>query len=220
MTVESDLSLATDLDLQGLLMGSVSHKVFHLAPCTCATVHRAESQTDLEGIKSILVPTDGSDHAAKAVDLASDIAVKCGAKLTLLHITRRGATLEKLRAFVNLDQLSEKTRRELDPSQYPVDPWFGGVALSPDLSGTALKEIGEHILARARQAAEGKGVEKPDLVIAEGDPTHVILETAQRQNVDLIAMGSRGMGEVEGLLAGSVSYKVNHAAPCNCMVVR
>jgi len=37
-------------------------------------------------IKTILVPTDGSDHANKAVGLATDLALKYGASLVLLHV--------------------------------------------------------------------------------------------------------------------------------------
>jgi nucleotide-binding universal stress UspA family protein len=37
-------------------------------------------------IKTILVPTDGSDHANKAVDLAADLALKYNAKMVMLHV--------------------------------------------------------------------------------------------------------------------------------------
>ena len=37
-------------------------------------------------IKTIVVPTDGSSHAKKAIDLAADIAEKYGARLVILHV--------------------------------------------------------------------------------------------------------------------------------------
>ena len=40
-------------------------------------------------IKTILVPTDGSGHAKKAVDLAAEIAEKYGARLVILHVLLR-----------------------------------------------------------------------------------------------------------------------------------
>ena len=40
-------------------------------------------------IKTIVVPTDGSAHAKKAVDLAADIAEKYGARIVLLHVFLR-----------------------------------------------------------------------------------------------------------------------------------
>ncbi len=37
-------------------------------------------------IKTILVPTDGSEHAKKAVLLAADIAEKFDARMVVLHV--------------------------------------------------------------------------------------------------------------------------------------
>ena len=37
-------------------------------------------------IKTVLVPTDGSDHANKAVGLASDLALKYEARMVVLHV--------------------------------------------------------------------------------------------------------------------------------------
>ncbi len=38
-------------------------------------------------MKKILVATDGSDHAGKAVELAADIASKYDADLIILHVS-------------------------------------------------------------------------------------------------------------------------------------
>ncbi len=207
-------------ELKGLVLGSVSHKVFHLAPCSCVTVHRKDGQPAPEQIKSILVPTDGSDQADKAVDLASDIAAKTEAKLVLMYAMWRGPSLEKLRASIDMDQLSESTREELDPALHPIAEHMSSAFIPPVVSKEALKEIGEQVLARAQKSAEAKGVKVADLVVIDGDPARKIVQTARHEKADLIAMGSRGLGGAEGLLAGSVSYKVNHTAPCSCMVVR
>ena len=207
-------------ELEGLFLGSVSHKVVHLAPCSCVTVRGFETEDAFEGIKTVLVPTDGSDHAAKALDLASDVSAKYGAKLILLYAARSDASLDRLRATVDVAELSAATREELDADRLaPVVP-FGGAYIPPAVSDEALREIGEQILARGRKAAEKKGVVKLEVVLAEDDPARAILKTAESQQADLIVMGSRGLGEVTGFLAGSVSYKVNHAAPCSCLVVR
>lgn len=82
--------------LQGLFLGSVSHKVFHLAPCTCVTVHASKGQSGFGELKKIMVPFDGSSHAMKAVDLACDIASKFGAGLRLIQVLEGGETPEHL----------------------------------------------------------------------------------------------------------------------------
>ena len=207
-------------ELKGLVMGSVSHKVFHLAPCSCVTVHHSDGQPALDGINSILVPTDGSDQADKAVDLASDIAAKTGSKLFLMYVMSRGPSLEKLRASIDLEQLSENARNELDPALHPIAEHVSSAFIPPVVSKDALNEIGEQVLARGQQIAQAKGVEVAGLVVIDGDPARKIIQIAKREKADLIAMGSRGLGGAEGLLTGSVSYKVTHTAPCSCLVVR
>ena len=47
--------------------------------------------------KNILVATDGSNHANKAVDLASDMAAKNSAALTVLSVIESGALTEGAR---------------------------------------------------------------------------------------------------------------------------
>ena len=206
--------------LEALVLGSVSHNVFHLAACSCVTVHDTGTLSAFEGIKSILVPTDGSAQADMAVDLASDIAARYGAKLSLVYVTCRGPSLETLRDSIDMDLLSEIARDELDPSKHPIAEHVSSAFIPPVISSDALKEIGEQVLARGRQTAEAKGVASTNTVLMDGDPARKILQVARHEQADLITMGGRGLGGAEGLLAGSVSYKVNHSAPCNCLIVR
>ena len=50
-------------------------------------------------IKTILVASDGSDHAKKAVSLASDLAAKYRARLVLVHVLLTNARSETLQAL-------------------------------------------------------------------------------------------------------------------------
>ena len=184
------------------------------------TVNRRDGQPALDEIGTILVPTDGSDHADKAVVLASEIAGRYGAKLILLYVTWRGPSLEQLRASVDSDQLSESTRDALDPARHPIAEHVTSAFIPPVVSKDALVEIGEQVLARGQRTAVARGVRAPTLMLRDGDPARQIVNIAGREQADLIAIGSRGLGGAEGLLAGSVSYKVSHTAPCSCLVVR
>ena len=47
-----------------------------------------------------------------------------------------------------------------------------------------------------------------------------IVDFARDQRADAIVMGSRGLGDVSGLLLGSVSHKVSHLAACTCIMVK
>lgn len=57
------------------------------------------------------------------------------------------------------------------------------------------------------------GVKPPELTAA-------ILTAAAARGVDLILMGTRGMGTCKGILFGSVSTRVAQHASCPVMVVR
>ena len=53
-----------------------------------------------------------------------------------------------------------------------------------------------------------------------GSPAPVIIDVAEEHGVDLIVMGSRGLGLVKGVLLGSVSQYVVENAKCAVMVVK
>jgi nucleotide-binding universal stress UspA family protein len=68
--------------------------------------------------------------------------------------------------------------------------------------------------AKARLAERGVQAET---VEAQGDPGHVIVESAK--DADLIVVGRRGLNPVQRLLMGSVSTKVVQRAECDVLVV-
>lgn len=66
--------------------------------------------------------------------------------------------------------------------------------------------------------------EFPDLRITVhlegGNAAKAIVELAEREKVDGMVLGSRGLGEFKRLLLGSVAQKVMVYAPCPVTVVR
>jgi len=53
-----------------------------------------------------------------------------------------------------------------------------------------------------------------------GDPAAVILGLVEKEPVDLIVLGSHGLGALSGLVMGSVSQKLVHLAPCPVLIVK
>ncbi|MCZ7597652.1 MAG: universal stress protein [Gammaproteobacteria bacterium] len=49
--------------------------------------------------------------------------------------------------------------------------------------------------------------------VTTGDPARGIIDSARSLPADMIVVGSRGLGELSGLLLGSVSHKVSHRHP-------
>ncbi len=81
------------------------------------------------------------------------------------------------------------------------------------------KAEGQKILDDARQTL-GQAQSSVEEELLEGPEAEAILTVASIREVDLIVMGTRGMGSLEGMLFGSVSNKVVHQAPCSVLIVR
>ncbi len=82
----------------------------------------------------------------------------------------------------------------------------------------AVTKAGNVILDRA-MALVPSGIEK-EAFSETGSPAVVILEFAASNDIDLIVMGSRGLGIVKGVLLGSVSQYIVEQAKCPVLVVK
>jgi nucleotide-binding universal stress UspA family protein len=69
------------------------------------------------------------------------------------------------------------------------------------------REDAKELAAEASQLLSDRGIKARGMAV-EGDPVEAILDTAQRERADLIVMGRRGLGRLQGLLVGSVSERV------------
>jgi nucleotide-binding universal stress UspA family protein len=151
-------------------------------------------ETDM--LKTLLVATDGSEQADKAVILAADLAQKYGAMIVLLHIMPdviNGAVPKGIRSYAELERM--------------------------DL-GDAMWSVGEEILHVSKERAHKQGAQAVETVMDKGSPAQEILKYANEHDVDLIVMGCRGLGHLAGAFLGSVSNKVSHLASQTCITVR
>ena len=147
-----------------------------------------------DGFSSIVVGTDGSDTAAKAVEHAIGLALALGSSLEIVSAYEPAS-----------DQLmrGEQTRAPHDMQ------W----ALSPRADVLAL-------LDQARAAATRAGVGEVETHARQGDAADAILDVAEEQGADLIVIGNKGMTGAKRFLLGSVPNKVSHHAPCSVLIVR
>lgn len=149
-------------------------------------------------LRTILVPTDGSTHADAAIDWAADLAAKFGASLTLLHVlpeNRISSYPEEIRAYARYEKI-----------------------VMSDLE--VARSLAQRLLERAAERARARGAGAVDTIVAEGNPAKVIVAQADRLKADLIVMGRRGLGSLEGVVLGGISSKVLHLADCACLTVK
>lgn len=95
-------------------------------------------------------------------------------------------------------------------------PQFGRAAamLVPEEDEERRHELREAKAMLAERGITAKVVER------RGDAATMILDEAEKEGVELIVMGTRGLGSGKRWLLGSVSTKVLHHAPSNVLVVR
>jgi nucleotide-binding universal stress UspA family protein len=146
-------------------------------------------------IKNILVATDGSTAANRAVDLAADMAVKYECSLTILNVVRDMQLPPELVKMAEVENLSLR-------------------------DGGLLKFLAEKVLNKAAERAKKKGAKEVRTAVVQGDPATAIIKQAKRRNADLIIMGTRGLGKVKEAFLGSVSRKVCNLSQMNCLTVK
>lgn len=141
----------------------------------------------------ILVATDGSDAADRAVELAAKLASQLKGSLKIIHvISVQNLPMAQLKDYALWEHVT---------------------------LGEVLNTFAEEKVTAARKRAEALGVPNVQSESPYGDVAELIIEAARRDQVDLIILGKRGRGRLSGLVLGSVSQKVVSVAPCAVVVV-
>ncbi len=131
--------------------------------------------------KHVLIATDGSELAAKAVEQGLTLAKALAAKATIVTVTESWTSL---------------IGGEFDLS-FPIDDYEKGCAAS------AAK-----ILGNAERIAKMIGITCAMVHIKNQFPAEGILDAAKAHGCDLIVMASHGRRGVARLLLGSQANKV------------
>ena len=141
----------------------------------------------------LVVATDGSPHAKKAVEYAA-------------RLTRELRETEIL--LVTVGHI---------PALAMADPGMPVLDITPLVEAT--ERAGQQILEEAMAGFAGVTV-PVKRIYRNGDPSIQIIEAATEAKADLIVVGARGLGQVGGLILGSVSERVLHGSSIPVLVVR
>lgn len=142
-------------------------------------------------LKHILIAIDGSGPSRHAARFGLSLAKQVGAKVTLLTVLQ-------------------------PPEIIPVGPLSGYVVTHPRAAPVDADKVKEMLDAIA---AEYPDLERVNMVEV-GSAADTICDVAAHQAVDVIILGSRGLGPGRRFMLGSVSDRVVHHARCPVVVWR
>jgi len=146
-------------------------------------------------IANILIAVDGSRHSIKCVEIGAELAKGLGSKLLLFHVVKPYNLPDSLKKFAKAEHMA---------------------TFDADL----LRKGAQYLLTGALDTVKRSGLKDVEVEIEEGPIARSIVSRAKSFKADLIVIGSRGMGDLEGMLRGGVSSRVETLAKCPVLVVK
>jgi len=135
-------------------------------------------------VSKLLVATDGSDTAWKAVKYAVGFAKQIGASIALLSVIDKSALIVQ---------------------SIPVGMASNLIAPIDDY----LQQAVEGYTQKAEKLCKKNGI-KVKIVIRSGHPVEEIIKEAKRSKASIIVLGSHGKGMLESAVLGSITHGVIH----------
>ena len=143
------------------------------------------------GYHTVVVGYDGSTDADRAVDAAVDQVGPGG----MVHVVTAFHPESTAGIVQHLQQLPEEFR----------------IVYEPDAVAKTRQQV-------ALLRLQGRGVDCTGHLVSD-DPATAIIDVAEREEADLVVVGSRGLGEVQRFLRGSVSARIAVHAPMSVLIV-
>jgi len=140
----------------------------------------------------VLVPLDGSDRAEKIFTHVDEIAQKFGSQLVLLQVVE------------------------------PIISTYVSTGMAPYYDGemtTQMLEAAKEYLASVQAKLQAKGVQVKTYV-ETGPIVQSILQVAEQENVDLIALASHGRTGLARVFYGSVAAGILNQADRALLLIR
>ena len=181
------------------IIGSVTDKVAHAAPCSMLVVRPSEEISETEGeayLSRIIVPLDGSERAQQALPTAEELGRLLGLEMILIRVFSAAQV-----ARAQLGMVGEWPIGDSDVLQEVED------------------EARKYLEDKANEIRD-RGVERVKLQFLRGDPAGQIVDQAHTQPGNLVVMSSRGRTGLGRTFLGSVSNQVVRTSGTPVLLVR
>ena len=179
--------------LKRTFLGSVSDPVVRNAHCPVLVVRGTNARDPVFSFGRMLVVIDGSEKAELALRTAVDLARETGSELHVVTVGRSHRPNRKIPEYGR--QLEESLLGMQGEDQAVLDRQVNGAAEAESIFAETHLRVG-------------------------GRPDEEIVALSEELEVDLIVLGSRGLGGVRRALMGSVSDSVVRNARCPVLVAR
>src|SRR2546425_7918901 len=152
----------------------------------------------------LLVALDGSESSQRAAQAAIELAEKLKAELIVLH------AIPPPTSYYHSTIASPTGMSLPAPSQHEIDAYYAYA-----------RKVALSVVGDTKSKAEKHGIAvKTEIPEAVSSIVETIINHAVKENVDLITVGTRGLGGFKKMLLGSVSSGIVSHAHCPVLVVR
>jgi nucleotide-binding universal stress UspA family protein len=137
--------------------------------------------------RPFVLAVDGSEHSDRAAEFAGLLSAWSGDVVDILHVVHEPDLIPAavMSEYSHLEHVYVSQR---------------------DL----LEDLGQRIAANAARIVREQGGTVGHEQVDVGNAPHEIADYANKVDARGIIMGRRGLGNIEGLLLGSVSHRVGH----------
>ena len=159
-------------------------------------------------IHHVLVPTDGSEYAERAVRFSAQVADRRHeAEVTVLYVHLRVQPISQERASV---QVPGEPLQEIPPLHVETDV--------EEL--VHAQEIVDRAVAEIKSLVTSPDVTITGRVVVDDRVDEGVLKVADEIKADIIVMGTRGLSTLRGAIMGSVSHALIEKATCPVLIVK
>ena len=138
----------------------------------------------------ILVPFDGSENSMRALEHGLALSSKLKSKLTILYII------------------------DVPPFVYVQSQQVVNSVME------SLEKEAKSVLESGKNQSKKQGVEPETVFLKGNDISSIIIDYGEKNNFDVIVIGSRGHGKVKTALLGSVSHNVLHNSKIPVIIIK
>ena len=159
-------------------------------------------------IHHVLVPTDGSEYAERAVRFSAQVADRRHeAEVTVIYVHLRVQPVTQERATVEV----------------PGEPHHEVPMIHDETDSEELvhaQEIVDTAVAEIKNLVTSPDVTVTGRVVVADRVDEGILNVADEISADIIVVGTRGLSTLRGAIMGSVSHALIEKASCPVLIVK